>query len=273
MTLAAIQFPIIDPIIFSIGPVALRWYGLMYLVGFVFAMIIANKAADKSNGLWTRDQVSDLLFYGFLGVILGGRVGYVLFYNFDYFLTDPIYLFKIWTGGMSFHGGLLGVIAAVAIFARKEKKGFLAVGDFVAPLVPLGLGAGRIGNFLNAELWGRETDVPWAMVFPTDSLQLARHPSQLYEFFLEGVVLFCIVYFIGRKAKAPGLASGLILAGYGLFRTFVEFFREPDAHLGFIFSFVSMGQILSMPMIIIGCGLIFWSLKQGAVSDNKKSNA
>lgn len=270
MTLAAIQFPIIDPIIFSIGPIALRWYGLMYLIGFVFAMFIANKAADKSNGLWTRDQVSDLLFYGFLGVILGGRIGYVLFYNFDYFLSDPLYLFKIWTGGMSFHGGLLGVITAILYFARKEKKTFFEVGDFVAPLVPLGLGAGRIGNFINAELWGRETDVSWAMVFPTDSLGLARHPSQLYEFFLEGVVLFAIIYLITKKTKAAGVASGAFLAGYGLFRMFIEFFREPDAHLGFIFSFVSMGQILSMPMVIVGLGLMTWGLTRKTSQTHSK---
>ncbi len=257
---AVLQFPIIDPIIFSIGPIALRWYGFMYLIGFVFAILIANKAADKSNGLWTRDQVSDLLFYGFLGVILGGRVGYVLFYNFDYFLTDPLYLFKIWTGGMSFHGGLLGVLTAIAYFAFKEKKTFFQVGDFVAPLVPLGLGAGRVGNFINAELWGRETDVPWAMVFPTDNLQLARHPSQLYEFFLEGVVLFAIIYLLNKKPRPSGFISGVFLAGYGAFRMFIEFFREPDAHLGFIFSFVSMGQILSMPMVIAGVALMHWSL-------------
>ncbi|WOH39181.1 prolipoprotein diacylglyceryl transferase [Thalassotalea fonticola] len=278
MTLAAIQFPIIDPIIFSIGPIALRWYGFMYLIGFILAMVIANKAADKSNGLWTRDQVSDLLFYGFLGVILGGRIGYVLFYNFDYFLSDPIYLFKIWTGGMSFHGGLLGVITAIAFFARKENKSFLQVGDFVAPLVPLGLGAGRIGNFINAELWGRQTDVPWAMVFPTDRLGLARHPSQLYEFFLEGLVLFLIIYFVGKKTKAAGVASGLFLAGYGLFRMIIEFFREPDAHLGFYFSFISMGQMLSLPMVLIGVVMIVWGLNHNQPivnnkSQNKKSKA
>ncbi|OUS30386.1 prolipoprotein diacylglyceryl transferase [Thalassotalea sp. 42_200_T64] len=271
MTLAAIQFPQIDPIIFSIGPIALRWYGFMYLIGFILAMMIANRAADKSRGLWTRDQVSDLLFYGFLGVILGGRVGYVLFYNFDYFLVDPLYLFKIWTGGMSFHGGLLGVITAIAIFARKEKKSFLQVGDFVAPLVPLGLGAGRIGNFINSELWGRETDVSWAMIFPSDPLGLPRHPSQLYEFFLEGVVLFMIIYVVCRKPKPAGVASGIFLAGYGLFRMIIEFFREPDAHLGFYFSFISMGQMLSLPMVIVGIGLITWGLNQGLPIENKSA--
>ena len=252
-----LQFPVIDPVIFSIGPVALRWYGTMYLIGFIAAMFIANKAADKSNGLWTREQVSDLLFYGFLGVILGGRFGYVLFYQFDFFLADPLYLLKIWQGGMSFHGGLLGVIFAIYLFARKTKKKFLEVGDFVAPLVPIGLGMGRLGNFINAELWGRQTDVPWAMVFPTDPMQVPRHPSQLYEFFLEGVVLFAILFIIMRKPRTLGLASGAFLIGYGVFRSFVEFFREPDAHLGLYFSFISKGQILSVPMILAGIAIIY----------------
>lgn len=257
MTSSFLQFPQIDPIIFSIGPIALRWYGMMYLIGFMAALFIANRAADRSNGSWHREQVSDLLFYGFLGVILGGRIGYVLFYQFDYFLIEPLYLFKIWQGGMSFHGGLLGVIAAVFIYARKIDKSFLEVGDFVAPLVPIGLGMGRIGNFINAELWGRQTDVPWAMVFPTDNLQLPRHPSQLYEFFLEGVVLFIVLYVLARKPRPLGLVSGVFLIGYGLFRLTVEFFREPDAHLGLYLSSVSMGQMLSLPMILAGIMVIY----------------
>jgi phosphatidylglycerol:prolipoprotein diacylglycerol transferase len=229
----------------------------MYLIGFIAAMLMANKADDRSHGLWTREQVSDLLFYGFLGVVLGGRVGYVLFYQFDYFLSDPLYLLEIWQGGMSFHGGLLGVILAIFIFARKSQKSFLMVGDFVAPLVPIGLGMGRLGNFINAELWGRETDVAWAMIFPTDQLQLPRHPSQLYEFALEGVVLFAILYIISRKTQRLGLASGVFLIGYGVFRSIVEFFREPDAHLGLYFSFISKGQILSIPMILAGIFIIY----------------
>ncbi|WP_114327706.1 prolipoprotein diacylglyceryl transferase [Candidatus Colwellia aromaticivorans] len=272
MTEQFLQFPVIDPIIFSIGPVALRWYGMMYLVGFVVAMFLANKAADKSGGQWTRDQVSDLLFYSFLGVILGGRIGYVLFYQWDYFLADPLYLFQIWQGGMSFHGGLLGVVAAVYIFARKTNKSFLTVGDFVVPLVPVGLGMGRLGNFINAELWGRETDVPWAMVFPTDPLQVPRHPSQLYEFFLEGVVLFAILYVVTRKPRSLGLASGTFLIGYGVFRSIIEFFREPDAHLGLYFSFISKGQILSIPMILIGISIIYLgylSQQKSAIIDGK----
>lgn len=272
MTEQFLQFPVIDPIIFSIGPVALRWYGMMYLVGFVVAMFLANKAADKSAGEWTRDQVSDLLFYSFLGVILGGRIGYVLFYQWEYFLADPLYLFQIWQGGMSFHGGLLGVITAVFIFSRKTNKSFLIVGDFVAPLVPVGLGMGRLGNFINAELWGRQTDVPWAMVFPTDPLQLPRHPSQLYEFFLEGVVLFAILYMVTRKQRSLGLAAGTFLIGYGVFRSIVEFFREPDAHLGLYFSFISKGQILSIPMILAGILIIYLgylSQQKSAITQGK----
>jgi len=275
MTDKFLQFPVIDPVIFSIGPVSLRWYGTMYLIGFLAAMFMANKAADRSNGSWTREQVSDLLFYGFLGVILGGRVGYVLFYQFDYFLSDPLYLFQIWQGGMSFHGGLLGVILAIFIFARKTKKNFLEVGDFVAPLVPIGLGMGRLGNFINAELWGRQTDVSWAMVFPTDPLQVPRHPSQLYEFALEGVVLFAILYIISRKTRSLGLASGAFLIGYGIFRSIVEFFREPDAHLGLYFSFISKGQILSIPMVLVGILIIYLgylSQQKAAIASSKKAS-
>jgi phosphatidylglycerol:prolipoprotein diacylglycerol transferase len=272
MTEQFLQFPVIDPIIFSIGPVALRWYGMMYLIGFLVAMFLANRAADKSAGEWTREQVSDLLFYSFLGVILGGRIGYVLFYQWEYFLADPLYLFQIWQGGMSFHGGLLGVITAVYIFARKTNKSFFIVGDFVAPLVPVGLGMGRLGNFINAELWGRQTDVPWAMVFPTDPLQLPRHPSQLYEFFLEGVVLFAILYVVTRKPRSLGLAAGTFLIGYGVFRSIVEFFREPDAHLGLYFSFISKGQILSIPMILAGFTIIYFgylSQQKSVISSGK----
>lgn len=257
-------FPTIDPIIFSIGPIALRWYGLMYLIGFIAAFFLANKAADNSNGAWTREQVSDLLFYSFLGVILGGRIGYVFFYQFERFLAEPMYLIRIWEGGMSFHGGLLGVCTAILIFAIKTNKRFLSVGDFVAPLVPIGLGMGRLGNFINAELYGSETDVPWAVIFPGQDV--ARHPSQLYEFALEGVVLFCILFWLMRKPRTLGLASGTFLIGYGCFRSFVEFFRERDAHLADgVFTSISMGQILSIPMIIAGIIIIV----VGAKIDNK----
>ncbi|MBL0598944.1 prolipoprotein diacylglyceryl transferase [Aeromonas jandaei] len=250
-------FSQIDPVAFSLGPLSVRWYGLMYLFGFAFAMWLAGRRADAPNSGWTRNEVSDLLFYGFLGVILGGRVGYVLFYNFDLFLADPTYLFKIWTGGMSFHGGLIGVITAMIWFAHKTKRHFFTVADFVAPLIPFGLGVGRIGNFLNGELWGRITDVPWAIIFPEAGPE-PRHPSQLYQFALEGVVLFIILNLFWRKNPPRGAISGMFLLFYGLFRFLVEFLRQPDSQLGLYFNEISMGQILSTPMIFIG-GLMIWA--------------
>lgn len=266
----ALEFPQIDPIIFSVGPLSVRWYGLMYLIGFAFAMWWASRQAEKPNSGWTKEQVSDLLFYGMLGVILGGRIGYVLFYQFSYFLENPLYLFRIDQGGMSFHGGTLGVITAICVFAWTRKKQLLAVGDFVAPLVPVGLLAGRIGNFINGELWGRTTDVPWAMVFPSGG-PLARHPSQLYEAFFEGLVLFIILYIFTKKPRPAGSVGGLFLLGYGVFRFAIEYFREPDAHLGLFAGFISMGQILSLPMIIVGLGLIIWAYKKPQPSLTSKA--
>ncbi|WP_372761895.1 prolipoprotein diacylglyceryl transferase [Pseudoalteromonas sp.] len=257
----AMEFPQIDPIIFSVGPLSVRWYGLMYLIGFAFAMWFANRQAAKAGSNWSKEEVGDLLFYGMLGVILGGRIGYVLFYQFSYFLENPFYLFRIDQGGMSFHGGTLGVITAIGIFAWTRKKQLLAVGDFVAPLVPVGLLAGRIGNFINGELWGRTTDVPWAMVFPTGG-PLARHPSQLYEAFFEGLVLFIILYIFIKKSRPVGSVGGVFLLGYGFFRFCIEYFREPDAHLGLFGGVISMGQILSLPMIIGGLGLLIWAYKK-----------
>lgn len=265
----ALTYPHIDPIIVSFGPFhifgesfepALRWYGFMYLVGFVAAMWLLNRYADRSKGVWNRDQVSDLLFYAFLGVILGGRIGYVLFYNFDLFLANPLYLFKITEGGMSFHGGMIGVILAMWYIARKQGRTFFQVADMVAPVVPIGLGAGRIGNFINGELWGRVTDVPWAMVFPSGG-PYPRHPSQLYEFALEGVALFILLNWYKRKPHQAGAVSGMFLVGYGIFRCLVETVRQPDAQVGFFLSYVTMGQILSIPMILFGLYLIF--RKQG----------
>lgn len=252
--------PAIDPVLIPIGSYGLRWYGLMYLVGFVAAFVLANKRLHRTN--WTKEQLSDFLFYAFIGVIVGGRVGYVFFYQFDSFLSDPMYLFKIWTGGMSFHGGLLGVITAVFWFARKTQVSVFYVGDFVAPLVPIGLGAGRIGNFINSELWGRTTDVPWAIIFPNAG-SLPRHPSQLYEFFLEGVVLFILLWVYSKKDRPVGSVAGLFLAGYGLFRFIVEYFREPDAHLQNIYGgFITQGQMLSLPMFIAGIAFIVIAYKR-----------
>ena len=256
--------PNIDPIAISLGPLDIRWYGLMYLIGFAFAFWMANRVCDKSNGVWTREQASDLLFVGFMGVILGGRAGYVFFYQFPAFLDNPLYLFRIWEGGMSFHGGLLGVITAAAIYAKRHQRSVLSVGDFIVPLIPVGLGAGRIGNFLNSELWGRVTDSPFGVVFPNAG-SLPRHPSQLYEFALEGIVLFIILLIFIRKTKPAGSVTGLFLLGYGTFRFIIEFAREPDAHLGLLTLGMSMGQILSLPMVIIGLMLIVYAYKKNPV--------
>lgn len=250
------QFPDIDPVIFSIGPVAVRWYGMMYLAGFVFAMWLANRRAAQKDSGWTKENVSDLLFSCFLGLIIGARLGSVFFYQWQTFIADPLYLFQIWKGGMSFHGGLLGVIAAVIWYGRKHGRSFFAITDFVAPLAPFGLGAGRIANFINGELWGRVSDVPWAMVFPTGG-PLARHPSQLYQCALEGVALLVILNFYIRKPRPVGAVSGLFLVCYGIFRIAVEFVRQPDAQLGFYFEWITMGQILSLPMVIIGAVFIY----------------
>jgi len=249
--------PVIDPVAISLGPLDIRWYGLMYLVGFVFAYWMANRQCDRSNGLWTREQASDLLFYGFMGVILGGRAGYVFFYQLSRFLDNPLYLFRIWEGGMSFHGGVIGVVCAIIFYALKNKRSILSVGDFLVPLLPVGLGAGRIGNFINSELWGRVTDSPFGIVFHNAG-PYPRHPSQLYEFALEGVLLFIILVWFIRKPRPAGSVAGLFLLGYGIFRIIVEFAREPDAHLGFLTLGLTMGQILSLPMVISGIALIVY---------------
>ena len=259
------EFPQIDPVIFSIGPLSVRWYGLMYLIGFAFAMWFGKRLAAKPNSGWKTEEVDDLLFYGMIGVILGGRVGYVLFYQFSYLLDNPLYLFKIWEGGMSFHGGALGVITAIFIFAWRTKRSPFTVGDFAVPLVPVGLLAGRIGNFINGELWGRTTDVPWAMVFPTGG-PLPRHPSQLYEAFFEGLVLFIMLIMFAKKPRPTGSVAGLFLFGYGFFRFCIEYFREPDAHIGLYGGLISQGQILSMPMIIAGLGIMIWAYKTQPVA-------
>lgn len=261
MTSQFFAFPQFDPVIFSLGPLSLRWYGLMYLIGFLFARWLAVRRANRPNSGWSVEQVDNLLFNGFLGVFLGGRIGYVMFYQFDYFLQDPSYLFRVWEGGMSFHGGLIGVILAMWITAKLQHRGFWATADFVAPLIPFGLGMGRIGNFINDELWGRITDVPWAVLFPSGGY-LPRHPSQLYEAVLEGVVLFIILNLFIKKPRPTGSVAGLFLLCYGIFRFIVEYFREPDAQLGLFFSqHISMGQILSLPMILLGAIIMLIAYK------------
>lgn len=248
-----IHLPEISPYIFKVGSVGPTWYGLMYVVGFLLGYQVAKYRAKRLSN-WSEQQVSDLLTYAVLGVILGGRVGYVLFYQFGFFLENPLYLFKITEGGMSFHGGLLGVILALWLFARRYDKHLFEVGDFVAPIFPIGLFFGRIGNFINAELWGRQTDLPWGVVFPNGG-PLPRHPSQLYEAILEGLLLFILVWWFAGKKPASGRLSGLFLVGYGIGRFVVEFVRVPDAHLPV--ELLTRGQQLSLPMIVFGAYLLF----------------
>ncbi len=252
-----LTYPEIDPAAIRIGNFAVHWYGLMYLVGFLGGWWLGRVRARRPGSGWDPEEIGDLLFYVALGVILGGRIGYILFYNFGMFLNDPLVLFRIWQGGMSFHGGLLGVILAVWLYARKTGRAFFQVTDFIAPFVTIGLGAGRIGNFINGELWGRPTDLPWGMVFPFVDNQ-PRHPSMLYEAFLEGLVLFLILWFYSAKPRPTMAVSGMFMLWYGIFRFLVEFVREPDAHIGFIaFGWVTMGHLLSAPMILLGA-LLLW---------------
>ncbi|MGY0398891.1 MAG: prolipoprotein diacylglyceryl transferase [Ostreibacterium sp.] len=256
-----IQLPEISPYIFKIGSIGPTWYGLMYVIGFILGYQLARYRA-KSMENWNDELVNSLLTYSILGVILGGRIGYVLFYHFDFFMENPLYLFQITKGGMSFHGGLLGVIGALWLFARNKKLSFWEVGDFVAPIFPIGLFFGRIGNFINGELWGHQTNVPWAVIFPQDPLGLPRHPSQLYEAFLEGLVLFIIIYWCSLKKPARGRLSGLFLLGYGIARFGVEFIRLPDDYIGYMaFGWLTRGQLLTIPMIIIGIYLLLRKIK------------
>ncbi len=272
-----------DPVLLSLGPVKIHWYGVMYLLGFVTFLLLANYRARKPGSGWTEAEVSDMLFYGVLGVVLGGRIGYLIFYDFAEVLKDPHRIYQIWKGGMSFHGGLIGVGLAFAWFVRKTGKPYHQVADFLIPMIAPGLFFGRIGNFIGGELWGRPSDVSWAMIFP-DSLEfsytalqlqeqylsgslnhLARHPSQLYEALLEGLLLFIIVWVFSRKARPPMAVTGVFLAGYGTFRSIVEWFREPDRDIGFIAGdWLTMGQVLSWPLIITGVGMLIYAYRTQA---------
>ena len=252
-----ITFPEIDPVIFQIGPLAIRWYGLMYLLGFGSAYMLIRHLSRLRDLALTKDGVSDLLFYGVLGVVLGGRLGYVLFYNPAQYLSRPLEVFAVWQGGMSFHGGLIGVVIASVLFCWRRKLPILLAGDILVTSSTIGLGLGRIGNFINGELWGRVTDLPWGVIFPGAG-HLPRHPSQLYEAALEGLLLFIILYLLHRRKVAEGVPFFCFFIGYGLFRFLVEFVRQPDAHLGFLWGGATMGQLLSLPMILFGLAGCFY---------------
>jgi len=273
-----------DPVAFSVGPLQVHWYGIMYLLGFLFFWAGGSwLARNRPWWGWTPQEVGDVLFYGMLGVVVGGRFGYVLVYGLESFLRDPLFLFRITQGGMSFHGGLLGVIVAMWWFGRRSGRSFWQVADFAAPLVPVGLGLGRIGNFIGGELWGRVSDVPWAMIF-ANAIQpggwqspelrtaweggaldsMARHPSQLYQAFGEGFGLFLLLAVYSRLPRPAGAVSGLFLVGYGSFRLVAEFFREPDAHIGFLGGgWLTMGMLLSLPMILAGAFIMVFAYRRG----------
>ena len=259
--------PQFNPIALALGPVQIHWYGLTYLVAFGLFMLLAAVRARQpwyAQRGWTRRDVEDLLFWGVLGVVLGGRIGYALFYKPGYYADNPLEVLAVWKGGMSFHGGMLGVIVAMLAFARSRGRPWLEDTDLIAPCVPTGLASGRVGNFINGELWGRAADpsLPWAMVFPQSGSDVPRHPSQLYQFALEGLLLFALLWWYARRPRATGQVSGAFLFGYGVFRFVAEYFREPDAHLGLLALGMSMGQWLCVPMVVAGAALWWWAGRQ-----------
>jgi phosphatidylglycerol:prolipoprotein diacylglycerol transferase len=281
--LSQFLFIAIDPVAFELGPLRVHWYGIMYLLGFLFFWWVGSQLARRRAWAgWNPQEVGDFLFYGMLGVVLGGRLGYVFFYGLDSFLNNPLFLFKLTEGGMSFHGGLVGVILAMAWYARRTRRNFWQVADFVAPLVPVGLGLGRLGNFIGGELWGRLSDHPWAMIFANSiepggwhSAELraawasgaldefARHPSQLYQAGLEGLLLAVILLACSRKKRPDAALSGLFLCGYGVFRFVAEFFREPDSHIGYLAgNWLTMGMLLSLPMVLAGLVIVIWAYRR-----------
>ncbi|MBF0098618.1 MAG: prolipoprotein diacylglyceryl transferase [Magnetococcales bacterium] len=254
-----LTYPNLDPILLQIGPLAIRWYGMMYTLAFLIGWPLLLARAKRFMPQLHQDTVGDLLFWILLGVLLGGRLGYIFFYQFEYYLDNPLAVLRIWEGGMAFHGGLLGVLTVCLFFSRRHQLNCLSLADLVAPIAPIGFFLGRIGNFINGELWGRTTDLPWGMIFPNGG-PLPRHPSQLYQSALEGLALFLLLQWLGRVARPPGFLLGWFLAGYGLCRFVVEFVREPDPQLGLLALDLTMGQWLSLPMIV--AGLALWRYAQ-----------
>ena len=264
-------YPHIDPIALQVGPLAIHWYGVTYLVAFGLFLLLGRLrlrhepfASITGPGAWASKDVEDILFLGVVGVVLGGRLGYCLFYKPGYYFAHPLEIFAVWQGGMSFHGGLLGAIAAMTWFARSRQRPWLQVADFVAPCVPTGLAAGRVGNFINGELWGRfaSPELPWAMVFPQSGSMLPRHPSQVYQFLLEGLLLFVLLWLYARRPRREGEVAAAFLVGYGVLRFVAEYFREPDAFLGLLSLGLSMGQWLCLPMIVAGVALWLWARRR-----------
>ncbi|MBL3598914.1 MAG: prolipoprotein diacylglyceryl transferase [gamma proteobacterium endosymbiont of Lamellibrachia anaximandri] len=281
-----LTYPDIDPVLIALGPLKIHWYGVMYLVGFWGGWWLGRVRAKKPGSGWTVTQIDDLVFYIVVGVVLGGRLGYTLFYGFPRFIEDPVTLLKVWEGGMSFHGGLLGVLMAMWLFGRKYGRTFFESTDFIAPLIPIGLGAGRLGNFINGELWGGATRMPWGMQVPcvevgdlcsrvgvaVDGIHsLPVHPNQLYEVLLEGVVLFLVLWLFSARARPRMAVSGLFLLCYGVFRFGVEFVRMPDLHLGYLaFDWVTMGQLLSLPMILFGILLLILAYRNRSTMNERR---
>ena len=255
-----LDFPQIDPVALQLGPIAIRWYALAYIAGIVLGWQLARRIVEAVPAAGSARQMDDFVTWATLGIIIGGRLGFVLFYRPGYYLQNPLEALMVWQGGMSFHGGALGVIAAALLFCRSQGLNPLAFGDRVAVVVPIGLFFGRVANFINGELWGRAADVPWSMVFPADPLQIPRHPSQLYQAGLEGLALLALMlalWAVRANRARVGLLTGALVAGYGAARIIGEFFREPDAHLGYLLGFITMGQILSLPMLLVGFWLIW----------------
>lgn len=269
ISLQAIPYPNISPVFFEVGPLQFRWYGLMYLIGLTVAYFLIRHKVDRKGMAITKDQIYDMIVWAALGIFIGGRLGYTLFYNFSYYIQHPAKIIAVWEGGMSFHGGLLGTIVSLIWFSKRQGIPVYTIADLAAAVTPIGLGFGRLGNFINGELYGRATDVDWCMVFPTGG-PACRHPSQLYEAGLEGVLLFSVLWLIGRKATPPGTMFWSFITGYGICRFIVELFREPDAHIGFIFGSLSLGQILSLPMLVVGVFMLSLGYQRQALA--RRSN-